>query len=255
MYRPPLEHHALNGNSSCIITTLDEPLKICLCSYLIFAKYHALYLSCRNKQIHRQELRISNHWAPMPPHPAATKAQAKRKATKDTKAQPKWQKAAPSSPPRLAPESQAEPADAPKQTVHPSDQGTSSAIASEQIIVIHTQGMSSAIISQEFSSDNCSLYSTLTDFVAEVIPSVDPANPPQDIIQITSSRQRQEIALKQVSYLTRPIFAFASSMLTSNRFTLSPFLRSMILPTAYSPLPSRFLTMKEKEQALHWRLG
>jgi hypothetical protein len=89
VYRPPLEHHALNGNSSCIITTLDEPLKICLCSYLIFAKYHALYLSCRNKQIHRQELRISNHWAPMPPHPAATKAQAKRKATKDTKAQPK----------------------------------------------------------------------------------------------------------------------------------------------------------------------
>jgi len=64
------------------------------------------------------------------PEPTAAKAQAKCKATKDTKAQPKRQKVAPSSPTQLAPQSQAEPADAPKETIDPSDpcNGTSQII-------------------------------------------------------------------------------------------------------------------------------
>jgi len=32
-----------------------------------FAKHHALYLSCNNKPMHRQELRMSNHRVLMPP--------------------------------------------------------------------------------------------------------------------------------------------------------------------------------------------
>ena len=47
------------------------------------------------------------------------------------------------------------------------------------------------------------LFVALTDFAAEDIPSVDPAD--QGIIQIISSSERQEIALKQVSHLVWPI--------------------------------------------------
>jgi hypothetical protein len=59
--------------------------------------------------------------------------------------------------------------------------------------------MSLAITFQEYPSDNCSLYSALTDFAAEDIPSVNPAD--QGTIQVVSPSQRQEFALKQVSHL------------------------------------------------------
>jgi hypothetical protein len=77
------------------------------------------------------------------------------------------------------------------------------AIASEQITAPLTQGISLIIIFQEFSTDefakNPSLSSVLIDFAIEDIPSADPAD--QGTIQIVSSSQRQEIALKQVSHL------------------------------------------------------
>jgi hypothetical protein len=69
-----------------------------------------------------------------------SKAQSKQKAPTSTKTQPKRQKSAPSSPPQPAPQSQAEPADAPEQTIDPSDQGTSSAIILEQTTVTPSQG-------------------------------------------------------------------------------------------------------------------
>jgi len=52
----------------------------------------------------------------------------------------KTAKITPSSPPQPAPQSQAEPADAPEQTIDPSDQGTSSAIILEQTTVTPSQG-------------------------------------------------------------------------------------------------------------------
>ena len=44
-----------------------------------FAKHHVLYLSCSNKPMHRQELRMSNHRVPMPPsqQPPGPKPNAK----------------------------------------------------------------------------------------------------------------------------------------------------------------------------------
>jgi hypothetical protein len=98
----------------------------------------------------------------------ATKTQAKCKATKETKAQLKPQKAVPSSPPRPAPQSQAELADVTEQIVDPSDQGTSLSIASEQITAALTQGISSVITFQDFSTNefanNPSLSLVLIDF-------------------------------------------------------------------------------------------
>jgi len=114
------------------------------------------------------------------PQPAATKAQAKRKATKDTKAQPKRQKTVPSSPPQPALLSQSVPADAPEQTIDPSDQGTSSAVAPKQTIAALTQGMPSVIVFQKFTIDEfarkLSLFSTLINSAAEDMPSVDLAD-------------------------------------------------------------------------------
>jgi hypothetical protein len=60
-----------------------------------------------------------------------------------------------------------------------------------------------AITFQEFSIDEFtkkpSSSSVLIDFAVENIPSADPAD--HGTIQIVSSSQRQEIALKQVSHL------------------------------------------------------
>jgi hypothetical protein len=101
--------------------------------------------------------------------------------------------------------SQSEPADAPEQTIDPSDQGTSSVVALEQTTFALTQGILSVIVFQEVSIDDLvkklSLFSALTNFVAEDIPSADQADPHQSTIQIASSSQRQEIALKKVSHL------------------------------------------------------
>jgi hypothetical protein len=52
--------------------------------------------------------------------PTVAKAQTKRKASTNTKAQPKRQKYVPIPTPYLAPSSQPEPADAPERTVDPS---------------------------------------------------------------------------------------------------------------------------------------
>jgi hypothetical protein len=140
----------------------------------------------------------------MPPQPVATKAQPKLKPPTSTKTQPKWQKATQSSPPQSVLPNQSEPADAPEQTIDPSDQGTSSTVVPETMTIASTQGIILAI--QEIITDELvkklSSFLALTDFTTKDIPWADPADPPQDTIKITSSSQRQEIVLKQVSYLT-----------------------------------------------------
>jgi hypothetical protein len=49
--------------------------------------------------------------------------------------------------------SQSEPADAPKQTIDPPDQGTSSAVAPKQMTVALTQSIISVIVFQEIPTD------------------------------------------------------------------------------------------------------
>jgi hypothetical protein len=62
------------------------------------------------------------------------------------------------------------------------------------------------IVFQKFTIDEfakeLSLFLILINSAAEDIPSADPADPHQSTIKTMSSSQRQEIALKQVSYLT-----------------------------------------------------
>ena len=138
------------------------------------------------------------------PEATADKAQSKRKASTGTKAQPKWHRATPSSPPQPMSSSQPDPADAPEQTIDPFDQGTSSAAAPKKTITLPTQGMSLLVIFQESTTDKATkkspLFSALINSAAEDVPSVDLADPHQSIIQTASSSQRQEITLKQVSY-------------------------------------------------------
>jgi hypothetical protein len=96
-------------------------------------------------------------------------------------------------------------ADAPEQTINLSDQVTSLAVVPEQTTVALTQGILWVIVFQEVSTNELakklSLFSALTDFAPEDIPSADPADPHQSMIRIASPNQRQEITLKQVSHL------------------------------------------------------
>ena len=94
------------------------------------------------------------------PQPIVADAQAKRKASTDTEAQPKRQRSMPI--PTSAP-------------------------------------MSLVIIPQE----------PTTDEVTEDIPSASSADPPHDILQVASSSQAQEIALKQVNRLTYLILQYS----------------------------------------------
>jgi len=91
--------------------------------------------------------------------------------------------------PQLAPLSQVEPADAPEQVVYPS-----------------VQGMSSAVVPQEPTTDETTeeLPSVLAPInpAAEDIPSAGTTDHSHGTLQIASSSQRQESALKQVSRLT-----------------------------------------------------
>jgi hypothetical protein len=57
----------------------------------------------------------------------------------------------PSSPPQPSPQSQAEPADAPEQTIDPSDQGMSSVVVPKQTTIAPTQ--SKILIIQEVTAD------------------------------------------------------------------------------------------------------
>ena len=104
------------------------------------------------------------------------------------------------------PASQPDPADAPDQTIDLFDQGTSSVVAPEQTIALPAQGTSLVVIFQESITDKAtkesSLFLIVINFVAEDVPSTDLVDPYQSTTQNMSSSQRQEIALKQVSYLT-----------------------------------------------------
>ena len=80
---------------------------------------------------------------------------------------------------------------------------------------------------------------------ADIVPSAAPAD--QLVVQLASTSQRREIALKQVSYLIIILY-FINISLSNNS---SPFsFRNKILLIAYSPLLSKFLRMKERKQAL-----
>jgi hypothetical protein len=113
------------------------------------------------------------------PQPTVAESQTKHKALTDAEAQPKRQKSVsiPTSDPTLP--SQPESADATKQAVNPPAQGTSSVIVSQ---------------------------GPTTDETIENIPLASLADPPHGTLQAASSSQRQEIALKQVSRLTYPIY-------------------------------------------------
>jgi hypothetical protein len=114
------------------------------------------------------------------PQLVAAKAQTKRKAQTGTKAQPKWQKAIPSSPPQPAPLSRPEPTNALEQMIDPSEQGTSSAVAPEQTITTIVQGMPSVVVFQEFTANKSAkklpLIPLLFNSAAEDIPLAGPAN-------------------------------------------------------------------------------
>jgi hypothetical protein len=122
------------------------------------------------------------------PQPTAAKAQTKHKASTDTEAQPKRQKSVPIPTPDLAPPSQLESVDATEQAVDPSAQGTSSAVVSQGPITDET--------TEELPSVLAPINPT-----AKYIPSASSVDPSHGTLQITSSSQRQEITLKQVSRL------------------------------------------------------
>jgi hypothetical protein len=123
------------------------------------------------------------------PQPTVAEAQTKRKASTDAEAQPKRQKSVPIPTSDPAPPSQPESADATKQAVDPSAQGTSSAIVSQGPTTDETTEELPSIIAP-------------VNPKAENIPSASSADPPHGTLQAASSSQRQEIALKQVSQLT-----------------------------------------------------
>jgi hypothetical protein len=112
------------------------------------------------------------------PQPTVAKAQAKNKAPIGTKAQPKWQKSVPISASQLAPSTQAEPADAPKQAIDPSPQRTSSVVIPQEPTADET---TEALLS----------VSALINPGAKDIPLAGIADPFQGTLQITTSSQRQ----------------------------------------------------------------
>jgi len=100
------------------------------------------------------------------------------------------------SPPRLVPQPQEAPADVSEQIADPVDLGTSSVVPPEQTITINPQGkvpITESLLMNLFIS-----YNHPCNFSTEVFPSATLAD--QTIVPAASPRQRQEIALKQVSY-------------------------------------------------------
>jgi hypothetical protein len=81
-------------------------------------------------------------------------------------------------------------------------------------------------------------------FLAKIIPSATPAD--QIIVPAASPCQRQEIALKQVSYPIFQTLHYQHSILSN---LSSSFSRSKIPQIAFSPLLSTSLMMKAKKQA------
>jgi len=118
------------------------------------------------------------------PQPAVAKAQSKRKGLTGTNAQPKRQRATPSSPPQPMLPSQPDPVDAPEQIIDPFDQGMSSAAAPKQTITLPAQGTSLLLIFEESTTDRTAKelpLISLINSVAEDIPSADTVDPRQSI--------------------------------------------------------------------------
>ena len=88
------------------------------------------------------------------------------------------------------------------------------------------------------------IYNHPCNFSAEVTPSATLAD--QAIVPAASPCQRQEIALKQVSYLISQTSYYRHSILSN---LSSSFSKSKTPQIAYSPLLSTSLTMKAKKQA------
>ena len=104
-----------------------------------------------------------------------------------------------SSPPRQVLQQQEALADISEQVADPADLSTSSVVLPEQTSTAPPQGkvLDHRIITDGFIITN---YNYLCNFSVEVIPSATSADQP--IVPAASPRQRHEIALKQVSYLT-----------------------------------------------------
>jgi len=85
----------------------------------------------------------------------------------------------------------------------------------------------------------------LANFSADIVPSATPTDQP--VVPLASTSQRREIALKQVSYLI--IILYFTNIHHQITYLLF-FFRNKILPTAYSPLPSKSPMMKARKQAL-----
>jgi len=133
MYQPQLEHHRYLCSALDILFLMNfRNIRL-----LLYLTHKTSYFVAANQRIGKDPRCSSGADAPQS---TASKAQPKRKAPTSTNSQPKWQKAAPSSPSHLMPQIQADPTDAPEQTIDPSDQGTSSAVAPKQTITVFLQG-------------------------------------------------------------------------------------------------------------------